>query len=380
MRSGLSGSMLVVRMVKVDTIVSRSRMQTRKFVFDPDKYPEDLELMNSIKEQGVIEPLIVRKLNKDPLNPQFALMAGDRRLSAAAYLQLPEVPARIMEVDEDNADLKTVAENSGRRELDSYESAMILENLLKSHSDWKLGDVEKATGWSQSKVNRIYHAYFDSGPELRGLLASGMPANRVLDLQPVFKAVSKKYHQELAERVFQFSKEDIVSLSNFVKDNPKADPFSFIDATLNNEQTSEEPVEQQVEYGEETPEYAQQQEVAAPPAKNETIEYNDSVVELISYVTGASIKTVKMVMDVAQAEGCNNKNVILATCLFIQNGGDVESSFWLTQMAMANKKSAKLIKQFVGMQVQLANSIESIDKTDTKIGEYIRVLFGKGAK
>jgi len=49
-------------------------------------------------------------------------------------------------------------------------------------------------------------------------------------------------------------------------------------------------------------------------------------------------------------------------------------------MAMANKKSAKLIKQFVGMQVQLANSIESIDKTDTKIGEYIRVLFGKGAK
>jgi len=379
MRNPQSSSTLVVRMVKVETIVSKSRMQTRQLVFNPDKFAEDLELLKSVQEHGVIEPLVVRKLNKDILNPQFSLMSGERRLSAAMNLKLPEVPVRIMDVDEDGADLKTVAENTGRRDLDSFETAMVIDNLLKSHPDWKFSDIEKATGWSYNKIKRAHHAYYDSCPELRGLMASGLPANRVIELQPVFKSTPNDLHQALAERVFHLSNEDTQRLSAYMKQNPEADPFSFIDATSSAEPVQDDGFEQE-SFLEETPVAPQKQNKAKSPSKDETYPYDDNVIDLISNVTGVNKDQVSVVLEAAQAEGCNNKNVVLATCLFIHNGGDIESSLMLTLMAMENKKSAKLIKQFVGMQIQLGNSIETIDKSDPKIGEFIRVLFGKGGR
>ena len=105
---------LVARMVKVEAVVKNSNMQTRQIVFDPDKYAEDLELLNSIKAEGVIEPIVVRVINKDIMNPEYQLIAGERRLSAATLAGLETVPAIIKNIDVESADLKTIAENSGR--------------------------------------------------------------------------------------------------------------------------------------------------------------------------------------------------------------------------------------------------------------------------
>ena len=199
-------------------------------------------------------------------------------------------------------------------------------------------------------------------------------------MQPVFNSTPENLHQELAERVYQLSNEDTQRLSAYVKQNPDADPFSFINATSTTEFLQDGVHDEMVEspYFEETSVVSQKQIKTKSHSKDETFSSDDDVIALISNVTEVSQDQVRAVLEVAQAEGCNNKSVVLATCLFIHNGGDVESSMTLALMAMENKKSAKLVKQLIGLRIQLANSIESIEKSDPKIGEFIRVLFGKG--
>ena len=55
------------------------------------------ELTNSIRERGIIQPLIVRKI--DDNKNKFELIAGERRLQAAQFAGLHEVPVVILKVD-----------------------------------------------------------------------------------------------------------------------------------------------------------------------------------------------------------------------------------------------------------------------------------------
>ncbi|MDB4947314.1 MAG: parB-like partition protein, partial [Labilithrix sp.] len=80
----------MVEMAPVETIVS-SPMQPRKTFRD-----EHLEeLMESIKEHGLIQPLIVRRVNG-----KLELIAGERRFRASQRLGLPEVPVILREASD----------------------------------------------------------------------------------------------------------------------------------------------------------------------------------------------------------------------------------------------------------------------------------------
>ena len=101
----------------------RGRYQPR---LTPDQ--EDLsELMQSIRELGVIEPLVVRPL---PENGQYEILAGDRRWRAAQQAGVKQVPVVIYDVDDRTAAAIALVENLQRKNLNAMEEAHALRRLI----------------------------------------------------------------------------------------------------------------------------------------------------------------------------------------------------------------------------------------------------------
>ncbi|MCX7740603.1 MAG: ParB/RepB/Spo0J family partition protein [Meiothermus sp.] len=85
------------------------------------------ELAASIKERGILQPLLVRPLE----NGQYAIIAGERRYRAAKMAGLTEVPVVILEVDEATAQQIALVENLQREDLNPYEETLGILALLQ---------------------------------------------------------------------------------------------------------------------------------------------------------------------------------------------------------------------------------------------------------
>jgi ParB family chromosome partitioning protein len=119
----------------------------RPCAFQPRKdfAPESLrELADSIKEQGIVQPLIVR-----PHGGNFELIAGERRWRAAQMLGLAEVPVIVRQAD-DRAVLElALIENLQRENLNAIEEAQGYAQLI---SQFQLTQEEAATKVGRSRV------------------------------------------------------------------------------------------------------------------------------------------------------------------------------------------------------------------------------------
>ena len=88
------------------------------------------ELKNSIKERGIIQPLIVRK--SDDQDDKFELIAGERRWQAAQSAGLHEVPVVIIEADNLKSLELAIIENVQRKDLNPIEEAESYNNLIQN--------------------------------------------------------------------------------------------------------------------------------------------------------------------------------------------------------------------------------------------------------
>lgn len=87
------------------------------------------ELSASIKEQGIVQPLVVRAIGGD----KYVLIAGERRWRAAQRAGLHEVPVVIRDVDDTKAFEMALVENIQREDLNPVEEAEALAHLLDAH-------------------------------------------------------------------------------------------------------------------------------------------------------------------------------------------------------------------------------------------------------
>lgn len=87
------------------------------------------ELCESIKEFGIIQPLIVKRINRD----QYELIAGERRLRAAVRAGLSAVPVVVREADEQESALIALIENVQREDLSFLEEAKAYKKLMDEH-------------------------------------------------------------------------------------------------------------------------------------------------------------------------------------------------------------------------------------------------------
>lgn len=87
--------------------------------------PELEELANSIRSLGILQPLTVRRRDG-----QWELVAGERRLRAAKLAGLEQVPCLSVQVDSQSSSLLALVENLQRRDLDFWEEALALRQLI----------------------------------------------------------------------------------------------------------------------------------------------------------------------------------------------------------------------------------------------------------
>jgi ParB family chromosome partitioning protein len=131
------------RRLPIDFLISNRANPRREF----DQSQLD-ELANSIREKGVMQPLLVRPTN-DP--NQFEIIAGERRWRASQLAGLSEVPVLIREVDDKEALELAIIENVQRVDLNPLEEAMGYGQLIEQF-DYTQQDLAQVIGKSRSHV------------------------------------------------------------------------------------------------------------------------------------------------------------------------------------------------------------------------------------
>lgn len=109
-----------IQNINVDLIIP-NRFQPR-LTFDENALNE---LATSIKEHGIIQPLVLRKIND-----KYEIIAGERRYKAAQIAGLTEVPAIITDIDDDKSAEVALVENVQRKNLNSMEEAKSYKKIL----------------------------------------------------------------------------------------------------------------------------------------------------------------------------------------------------------------------------------------------------------
>ena len=104
------------------------------------------ELANSIREKGIIQPIVVR-----PLGGAFEIVAGERRWRAAQRASLHEVPVVVIELTDREAMEIAIIENVQRADLNALEEAMGYESLM-AQFDYTQGDLAKVIGKSRPHI------------------------------------------------------------------------------------------------------------------------------------------------------------------------------------------------------------------------------------
>ena len=105
------------------------------------------ELSDSIKAQGIIQPIVLRPIAND----RYEIIAGERRWRAAQLAGLAKVPAVIRTVDDDSALAMSLIENIQRENLNPLEEATALQRLIDDFQ-FTHQEVADAVGKSRSAV------------------------------------------------------------------------------------------------------------------------------------------------------------------------------------------------------------------------------------
>ena len=89
------------------------------------------ELAESIKAQGIMQPILVRRLTGGEHAGRYEIIAGERRFRAAALAGLSEVPVLVRDVSDEAAAAMALIENMQREDLNPLEEALGLSRLVK---------------------------------------------------------------------------------------------------------------------------------------------------------------------------------------------------------------------------------------------------------
>lgn len=131
-------------------------LQRGKYQPRHDMRPESLQdLADSIKAQGVVQPIVVRPLKSVPGQPKrYEIIAGERRWRAAQLAGLQEMPAVIRDVPDEAAVAMALIENIQRENLNPLEEAQALTRLINEF-EMTHQQAADAVGRSRAAVSNL---------------------------------------------------------------------------------------------------------------------------------------------------------------------------------------------------------------------------------
>lgn len=131
------------RRVPIEFISPNPRNPRRNFAEE-----ELADLANSIREHGIVQPVVVRPA---PVEGRYEIIAGERRWRAAQRAGLTEVPVIVRDVDDRVALELAIIENVQRSDLNPIEEAIGYQQLMEEHN-YTQADLGQVIGKSRSHV------------------------------------------------------------------------------------------------------------------------------------------------------------------------------------------------------------------------------------
>ncbi len=125
------------------------------------------ELANSIREQGLLQPIVVRPLKSG----QFEILAGERRWRASQQAGLKQIPVLVREIQDKDALAIALIENIQREDLNSLEEARALRRLI-TEFDLSHAKAAESVGRSRPALSNLLRL-LDLNPDVQDLLESG---------------------------------------------------------------------------------------------------------------------------------------------------------------------------------------------------------------
>lgn len=188
------------------------------------------ELSESIKQQGIMQPLLVRQVSEG----KYEIIAGERRFRAAGLAGLEMVPALIKDVDDQTAAAMALIENMQRQDLNPLEEADGLARLI-SDFEFTHEQAAKVVGKSRSAVTNLLRLT-QLSKSVQALLVSGdinmgharamlsVPSARQVGLaqRVAAQGLSVRETEKLANQIIQASKKnpDEIPKIKIVKHDP----------------------------------------------------------------------------------------------------------------------------------------------------------------
>jgi ParB family chromosome partitioning protein len=181
------------------------------------------ELRNSIREEGIIQPIIVRRLSEN----SYEIVAGGRRFEAAKSLGLAQIPAIIKTLDDKNALVFAIVENLQRKDLNPIEEALAFGRLMDEF-EFTLDDVAKFIGKDKSTISntlRLLRLPLKIQDALKQGLLSRSQARTIL-------AAPESEQEKLYFRIIEGGltvraiEQDVKKISLRKPKNKSADPFA----------------------------------------------------------------------------------------------------------------------------------------------------------
>lgn len=144
--------------------MQRGKYQPRKDM-DPEKLKE---LSDSIAAQGIIQPIIVRKIAAE----KYEIIAGERRWRAAQLAELREVPVLVKDIDDRTVMAIALIENIQREDLSALEEAEALRRL-QDEFDLTHQQIAAAVGKSRTTVTNLLRL-LELAVEVKNMLGKGL--------------------------------------------------------------------------------------------------------------------------------------------------------------------------------------------------------------
>lgn len=133
-----------VQRIKTEKLLPNPYQPRKQF-----KSEELLSLAESIKENGILQPLLARRINN---SDYYEIIAGERRLRAAILANLATVPCLIVDCDYEESAVYSIIENIQRSDLSFFEEAQAI-NQMQNHFGMTQEQIAKRLGKSQSALS-----------------------------------------------------------------------------------------------------------------------------------------------------------------------------------------------------------------------------------
>jgi len=135
-----------------EQVVSIPLHKIRPNPFQPRKVFDDIdEIAESIKEEGVLQPIIVRKVADPTSEFLFEILSGERRWRGSKKASKSHIPAIVREATEEDMKTKAALENTARKDLNFVETMNCYHILVEHYRD--TGLVANKVGKSRKHVN-----------------------------------------------------------------------------------------------------------------------------------------------------------------------------------------------------------------------------------